>query len=62
VYVFEPDDSEVGGREAMFARVLGRAGTPSGLSGPVDLAALARLAASCFSETHLFLKRDLFAD
>jgi hypothetical protein len=44
VDVFQPDDDEVGGGETMFAGVLGRAGTtPSGLSGPIDLAALARL-------------------
>ena len=50
VDVFETDDGELFGGKAVFAGVAGGAGAPVGLFGPVDLAALARLAASCFSE------------
>jgi hypothetical protein len=35
---------------------------PVDVVGPVDLAALARLAASCFSEMGFFWERDLFSD
>jgi len=50
IEVFEADYGEVV-REAVFAGVLGRAVFPSGVRGPVELAALARLAASCSGET-----------
>ena len=35
---------------------------PEPLVGPVDLAALARLAANCFSETGFFWERGFFSD
>jgi hypothetical protein len=50
VEIFEADDGEGGGGESVFAGVLGGADLPSGERGPVDWAALARLAASCLSE------------
>ena len=51
IEVFEADDGEGGGGEAVFAGILCGAGLALGVRGPVDLAALARLAASCFWET-----------
>ena len=49
--VFEADEGEGRGGEAVFAGILGGAGLALRGAGPVDLAALARLAASCSWET-----------
>ena len=49
--VFDPDDGERGGGESVLAGVLGGAALPSGERGPVERAAFARLATSCFWDT-----------
>jgi len=50
VKLFEAVDDEAGGGEAVSAGVAGGTGLPWGVRGPVLLAALARLAASCLSD------------
>ena len=72
--VFEADDGEAGGGEAMLARMTVKLARPCWQAfceeralpvsevGPVDLAALARLAASCFSEMGFFGDWGLFSD
>jgi len=51
--LFEADDGEGGGSEAVLPGILGGADLASGVRGPVERAALARLAASCLAETGL---------
>jgi hypothetical protein len=51
----EADDGESGGGESVFTGVLGGAGFAFRGAGPVDWAALARLAASCLGETGLVM-------
>ena len=51
--LFEADDGESCGGEAVLSGILGGVALPSGVRGPVDRAALARLAASCLGDTGL---------